>query len=460
MPLAAAALRGVDETLPARALGRAGRAADSHAAAPRPTGPSRSARSTSSRSSCFTRPRRCTAVWDREVQWHAALDQDGRMDCSYCSRSTRPRPADADDEARDRRRGAARRRGQHALYGGRVAQLGNKKGAFRSDPRDIRAVDSLGLRSAARSAWSSGAARQLMRRASRVQSQPRHEPRALPEGHDANLRGPAADHRQRARRGHQRVLRRDPRTGRKTPIASRCCTLDAARTPRAGLSTRSSRSTARRSAAWRRRPRRMGRMIATARIVLPADGGSAGRLSVLRVGQAMMFMAGANSIFNGDKLLTTANSRALADRCSSKARPPGKPAHQPPSPAGRVPVAAADDALRNARVAAWTYGSPRRTAGVSRGVRGGGRAPRRSAPRYRWRASPRAAGMCVDDADHADVAGIRWAKDGRRWVRRDRDLRGETRRVRDVPASRGRRWPISADDAGGILSRHSRGMST
>lgn len=34
---------------------------------------------------------------------------------------------------------------------------------------------------------------------------------------------------------------------------------------------------------------------------------SAGRLSMTEEGQAMCFMAGANSIFAGDKLLTTAN---------------------------------------------------------------------------------------------------------------------------------------------------------
>lgn len=53
----------------------------------------------------------------------------------------------------------------------------------------------------------------------------------------------------------------------------------------------------------------MVRMIATARIIMPKSMVrlSAGRLSMTEEGQAMCFMAGANSIFAGDKLLTTPN---------------------------------------------------------------------------------------------------------------------------------------------------------
>ena len=49
--------------------------------------------------------------------------------------------------------------------------------------------------------------------------------------------------------------------------------------------------------------------IATARIVMPRTMVrlSAGRLQMSELDQTMMFMAGANSIFTGDKLLTTAN---------------------------------------------------------------------------------------------------------------------------------------------------------
>ena len=53
----------------------------------------------------------------------------------------------------------------------------------------------------------------------------------------------------------------------------------------------------------------LARTIATARILMPKARIrlSAGRLGLTREGQALCFMAGANSIFFGDKLLTTAN---------------------------------------------------------------------------------------------------------------------------------------------------------
>jgi biotin synthase len=57
------------------------------------------------------------------------------------------------------------------------------------------------------------------------------------------------------------------------------------------------------------------RMIATARIVMPKSAVrlSAGRLELSIAEQAMCFMAGANSIFAGDKLLTTPNPEYNAD---------------------------------------------------------------------------------------------------------------------------------------------------
>ncbi|MBA2611518.1 MAG: biotin synthase BioB [Bacteroidetes bacterium] len=59
----------------------------------------------------------------------------------------------------------------------------------------------------------------------------------------------------------------------------------------------------------------MVRMIATARIVLPKTAVrlSAGRLTMSMEGQALCFMAGANSIFAGDKLLTTPNPKYNED---------------------------------------------------------------------------------------------------------------------------------------------------
>ena len=53
----------------------------------------------------------------------------------------------------------------------------------------------------------------------------------------------------------------------------------------------------------------MVRMIATTRVVLPRTAVrlSAGRQEMSLEGQALCFMAGANSIFAGEKLLTTPN---------------------------------------------------------------------------------------------------------------------------------------------------------
>jgi biotin synthase len=58
------------------------------------------------------------------------------------------------------------------------------------------------------------------------------------------------------------------------------------------------------------------RTIATARIVMPASMVrlSAGRLSMSDEAQALCFLAGANSIFMGEKLLTTPNPDSDADR--------------------------------------------------------------------------------------------------------------------------------------------------
>ena len=54
----------------------------------------------------------------------------------------------------------------------------------------------------------------------------------------------------------------------------------------------------------------MARTIATARIIMPRSMVrlSAGRLSFSPIEQAVMFLAGANSIFTGDKLLTAPNA--------------------------------------------------------------------------------------------------------------------------------------------------------
>ena len=63
-------------------------------------------------------------------------------------------------------------------------------------------------------------------------------------------------------------------------------------------------------------PLELVRMIATARILMPESMVrlSAGRMSLSDEAQALCFLAGANSIFMGDKLLTTPNPEANEDR--------------------------------------------------------------------------------------------------------------------------------------------------
>jgi biotin synthase len=63
-------------------------------------------------------------------------------------------------------------------------------------------------------------------------------------------------------------------------------------------------------------PIELVRMIATARILMPKSRVrlSAGRLSMSREAQLLCFLAGANSIFYGEKLLTTGNPDVEADR--------------------------------------------------------------------------------------------------------------------------------------------------
>ena len=63
-------------------------------------------------------------------------------------------------------------------------------------------------------------------------------------------------------------------------------------------------------------PLELVRMIATARVLMPKARVrlSAGRLSLSREAQLLCFFAGANSIFYGEKLLTTGNPDVTADR--------------------------------------------------------------------------------------------------------------------------------------------------
>ncbi len=62
-------------------------------------------------------------------------------------------------------------------------------------------------------------------------------------------------------------------------------------------------------------PLELVRMIATARVLMPASlvRLSAGRLFLSGEAQALCFLAGANSVFLGEKLLTTPNPDSDAD---------------------------------------------------------------------------------------------------------------------------------------------------
>jgi biotin synthase len=63
-------------------------------------------------------------------------------------------------------------------------------------------------------------------------------------------------------------------------------------------------------------PLELVRMVAAARILMPQARVrlSAGRANLSREAQALCFLAGANSIFYGEKLLTTSNNDAAEDR--------------------------------------------------------------------------------------------------------------------------------------------------
>ncbi len=90
----------------------------------------------------------------------------------------------------------------------------------------------------------------------------------------------------------------------------------------------------------------MARMIATARILMPGSMVrlSAGRVDMTLEAQALCFMAGANSIFTGDKLLTTDNNDLEEDHrmfaiLGLKARPAyknAKPEQIPATAVGQV----------------------------------------------------------------------------------------------------------------------------
>ena len=94
-------------------------------------------------------------------------------------------------------------------------------------------------------------------------------------------------------------------------------------------------------------PLELVRMIATARILMPASMVrlSAGRLSLSDEAQALCFLAGANSVFLGDKLLTTPNPGESADtklfeKLGLHLQPAPAPQPATPHPSAPAPSAA------------------------------------------------------------------------------------------------------------------------
>ena len=67
-------------------------------------------------------------------------------------------------------------------------------------------------------------------------------------------------------------------------------------------------------------------MIATARILMPASRVrlSAGRMALSREAQVLCFLAGANSIFYGEKLLTTGNPDVVGRPVAAARRRPAR----------------------------------------------------------------------------------------------------------------------------------------
>ena len=179
----------------------------------------------------------------------------------------------------------------------------------------VEGVRALGLETCATLGMlTSDQAQRLKRSGPRLlQPQPRHLAGVLRrDHHHAHLPGPARHARPCARRRHQRVLRRHRRHGRGAG-GPRRHDRDAGQPAGASGIGADQHAGAGRGHAARRRatldPLEFVRTIAVARITMPKSVVrlSAGREDMSEETQALCFLAGANSIFYGPKLLTTPN---------------------------------------------------------------------------------------------------------------------------------------------------------
>ena len=186
----------------------------------------------------------------------------------------------------------------------------------------VRAVKALGLETCCTlgmlEGWPGRAA--ARRRPRLLQPQPRHRARALRQHHHhARLPGPARHARARARRRHEGVLRRHRRPGRdrasaRAGLLAQLASLDPQpeSVPINELVQVEGTPLARHEKLpWTE----FVRTIAVARILMPKSVVrlSAGRTAMSEAQQALCFFAGANSIFYGEKLLTTGNPEVERD---------------------------------------------------------------------------------------------------------------------------------------------------
>ena len=302
-------------------------------------GPSRRSRRCSScrsPTSCTAR-RRCTArtIAPNAVQLSTLLSiKTGGCpeDCGYCPQAKRYHTGVEDEALLDLDAVVAAARAAKAHGATRFCMGAAWRGPKQRDLEPVlamvREVKALGLETCATLGMlKDGQAEQLKRRRPRLlQPQPRHGARVLRrDHHHARLPGPPRHARARARRRHQRLLRRHRRHGRVAArsapaLIAQLANLDPVSRIGADQPSRAGRGHAAARAASAARaaldPFEFVRTIAVARITMPKAMVrlSAGRRELGEAVQALCFLAGANSIFYGDKLLTTGNPDVDADR--------------------------------------------------------------------------------------------------------------------------------------------------
>ena len=253
-------------------------------------------------------------------------------DCGYCPQAARYHTGVANEPLLDVERGRRRPRAPRRTPA-RRASAWAPRGADRRSATSSRcsrwcaAVKALGLETCCTLGMlKDGQAEQLQRRRPRLlQPQPRHRARVLRRHrHRRATTRTGSTRSTRVREAginvccggivgmgeSRRAARRADRAAREPRSAAR---VGADQPPGAGRGHAAARALRRRSALD---PLEFVRTIAVARITMPKAMVrlSAGRRELGEAVQALCFLAGANSIFYGDKLLTTGNPDVAADR--------------------------------------------------------------------------------------------------------------------------------------------------